>query len=86
MVFGTQACFVKPTISLSPMLVVSILNHYGYSQLKKGVLSDMELNQLKQVMFLLVCVYPLCIGALQFCVWSGFSIRKENKASSIVVT
>ncbi|KAJ8319379.1 hypothetical protein KUTeg_004470 [Tegillarca granosa] len=78
MVFGTQACFVKPTISLSPMLVVSILNHYGYTQLKNGDVLSVDLNQLKHAIFLLVCVYPVCIGALQLCVWSGFSIRKET--------
>ncbi|KAJ8319376.1 hypothetical protein KUTeg_004467 [Tegillarca granosa] len=54
MVFGTQACFVKPTISLSPMLVVSILNHYGYTQLKNGDVLSVDLNQLKHAMFLLI--------------------------------
>ena len=34
MVFGTNALFTKPAQSLSPMLVVYILNQYGYESLK----------------------------------------------------
>lgn len=34
MVFGTNALFTKPAQSLAPMLVVSILNQYGYESLK----------------------------------------------------
>lgn len=33
-VFGGNALVVKPSQSLCPMLVVSILNHYGYEELK----------------------------------------------------
>lgn len=34
MVFGTNALFTKPGQSLAPMMVLSILNHFGYEQLK----------------------------------------------------
>nr|XP_029507456.1 transmembrane protein 180-like [Oncorhynchus nerka] len=34
MVFGTNALFTKPAQSLAPMLVVSILNQFGYENLK----------------------------------------------------
>lgn len=34
MVFGTNALFTKPAQSLAPMLVLSILNQFGYEQLK----------------------------------------------------
>ena len=33
-VFGSNALVVKPSQSLCPMLVVGILNRYGYEQLK----------------------------------------------------
>lgn len=33
MVFGTNALFTKPAQSLAPMVVVTILNHYGYYNL-----------------------------------------------------
>lgn len=34
MVFGTNALFTKPAQSLAPMLVISILNQFGYERLK----------------------------------------------------
>lgn len=34
MVFGTNALFTKPAQSLAPMIVLNILNHFGYEQLK----------------------------------------------------
>lgn len=33
MVFGTNALFTKPAQSLAPMVVVTILNQYGYYNL-----------------------------------------------------
>ncbi|KAK1785587.1 hypothetical protein P4O66_018948, partial [Electrophorus voltai] len=40
MVFGTNALFTKPAQSLAPMLVVSILNLYGYGEMKDGQTAD----------------------------------------------
>lgn len=34
MVFGTNALFTKPAQSLAPMMVLTILNQFGYQQLK----------------------------------------------------
>lgn len=34
MVFGTNALFTKPAQSLAPMLVLSVLNQFGYERLK----------------------------------------------------
>lgn len=34
MVFGTNALFTKPAQSLAPMLVVTLLNKFGYEDLK----------------------------------------------------
>lgn len=36
MVFGTNALFTKPAQSLAPMLVINILNQFGYEQLKQA--------------------------------------------------
>lgn len=36
MVFGTNALFTKPAQSLAPMIVVNILNQFGYEQLKEA--------------------------------------------------
>jgi Na+/melibiose symporter-like transporter len=87
MVFGTNALFVKPAISLSPMLAVAVLNRYGYSQIKKSTektskitenpLSPAQLQDLKGAMFFLVCWYPIVIGIVQLISWSFYRI--ENK-------
>lgn len=37
MVFGTNALFTKPSQSLAPMLVVTILNQFGYENLNNEV-------------------------------------------------
>lgn len=40
MVFGTNALFTKPAQSFAPMLVVYILNIYGYEDMKDGNVTD----------------------------------------------
>ena len=75
MVFGTNALIVKPAISLSPMLVVAVLNNYGYSDLKDKNLPASE--DLKSAMFTLVCCYSVIIGSIQFISWSFFAIRRK---------
>lgn len=37
MVFGTNALFTKPAQSLAPMLVVTLLNQFGYENLNNEV-------------------------------------------------
>ncbi|CAJ1074990.1 Hypothetical predicted protein [Xyrichtys novacula] len=80
MVFGTNALFTKPAQSLAPMLVLSILNQFGYEQLKEaGNDADPSaLENLHSVMFYLVCLVPMCIGALQTIAWRPFSIRSSH--------
>ncbi|KAK3091400.1 hypothetical protein FSP39_019632 [Pinctada imbricata] len=89
MIFGTNALVVKPAISLSPMLVVSILNNYGYDRIKKDdngtKLSPLEMEGLKSVMFHLICVYPIVIGTIQFIVWSFYSIRGKKRTVTLFV-
>ncbi|XP_074553749.1 transmembrane protein 180-like [Halichoeres trimaculatus] len=80
MVFGTNALFTKPAQSLAPMLVLSILNQFGYEQLKDaGSASDPSaLESLHGTMFYLVCLVPMCISALQAVAWRPFSIRNSH--------
>ncbi|XP_017309640.1 transmembrane protein 180-like isoform X2 [Ictalurus punctatus] len=83
MVFGTNALFTKPAQSLAPMLVVSILNQYGYEELKDGsVIDQSALDALHSTMFYLVCLVPLFITALQFLCWKPFSIRDSHTIDS----
>ncbi|XP_043945558.1 transmembrane protein 180-like isoform X1 [Protopterus annectens] len=80
MVFGTNALFTKPAQSLAPMLVVTILNQYGYEKLKdktaEGDLSSLLV--LHDAMFWLVCLAPVCIASLQILAWTPFSIRDSH--------
>ncbi|XP_076866250.1 transmembrane protein 180-like [Brachyhypopomus gauderio] len=79
MVFGTNALFTKPAQSLAPMLVVSILNLYGYEEMKDGQAADPSaLEALHNVMFYLVCVVPVCVTTLQLIAWRPFSIRNSH--------
>jgi len=78
MIFGANALIVKPAISLSPMLVVAILNNYGYSKLKDKS-SDNSSIELKHAMFLLICSYPAVIGIIQVISWSNYMMRRKSK-------
>ncbi|KAG5832237.1 hypothetical protein ANANG_G00288960 [Anguilla anguilla] len=80
MVFGTNALFTKPAQSLAPMLVVSILNLFGYEHLKDaGTAADpSSLQALHSAMFSLVCLVPLSVAALQILAWRPFSIRDSH--------
>lgn len=87
MVFGTNALFVKPAISLSPMLAVAILNRYGYSYIHHSKNSPVrptastpsldQLKDLKDAMFFLVCWYPIVLGTIQLISWSFFRITNR---------
>ena len=84
MVYGTNALVVKPAISLAPMVVVTILNRYGYDQLQKKTLMESQVEDLKSVMFTLICGIPLVVGMLQTLVWSYYTIR-ENKNLNLAI-
>ena len=87
MVYGTNALFVKPAISLSPMLAVAILNRYGYSYIQHSKNSPVrptastpspdQLKDLKDAMFFLVCWYPIVLGTIQLISWSFFRITNR---------
>ncbi|XP_051573643.1 transmembrane protein 180-like [Myxocyprinus asiaticus] len=84
MVFGTNALFTKPAQSLAPMLVVSVLNQYGYEEIKEfGRDADSSaLQSLHSTMFYLVCVIPMCVTVLQVLAWTPFSIRDSHTLDS----
>ncbi|XP_033998583.1 transmembrane protein 180 [Trematomus bernacchii] len=80
MVFGTNALFTKPAQSLAPMIVLTILNQFGYEQLKEAETGSnpSAWGSLRNVMFYLVCLVPLCVAALQVLSWRLFSIRSSH--------
>ncbi|XP_063270666.1 transmembrane protein 180-like isoform X2 [Prinia subflava] len=83
MVFGTNALFTKPAQSLAPMVVVKILNHYGYYNLNNvpGGPDIRSFLDLHDAMFYLVCLVPLCIAVLQILTWTPFSIQNSHLAA-----
>ncbi|XP_036003926.1 uncharacterized protein LOC118566324 [Fundulus heteroclitus] len=80
MVFGTNALFTKPAQSLAPMIVLNVLNHFGYEGLKDVTQGSNKsaLESLHSVMFYLVCLVPMCVAALQVLAWRPFSIRNSH--------
>ncbi|XP_028268750.1 transmembrane protein 180-like [Parambassis ranga] len=80
MVFGTNALFTKPAQSLAPMIVLSILNKFGYEQLKDAGRDSnpSALESLHSIMFYLVCLVPMCVSVLQIIAWRPFSIRNSH--------
>lgn len=45
--------------------------------LQDGLLSGEELELIKDVMFKVVCFYPVLLGMIQFVTWSRFTIRRS---------
>ena len=84
MVYGTNALVVKPAISLAPMVVVNILNRYGYDQLQKNILTESQVDALKSTMFTLLCCIPFMVGILQSCFWSYYTIRENKKVNMAI--
>jgi hypothetical protein len=82
MVFGTNALITKPAISLAPMLTVSVLNRFGYEQLKAAtsstVLSSSAYHELQAAMFTVTCATPVVIGLLQLAIWTLYTIRHSH--------
>uniref|UniRef100_A0A3B3ZBI2 Uncharacterized protein n=1 Tax=Periophthalmus magnuspinnatus TaxID=409849 RepID=A0A3B3ZBI2_9GOBI len=76
MVFGTNALFTKPAQSLAPMIVLTILNQFGYEQLKEAVKESSQ--SLHKIMFYLVCLVPLTVSGLQILFFKPFSIRDSH--------
>ncbi|XP_063286433.1 transmembrane protein 180-like [Pelobates fuscus] len=83
MVFGTNALFTKPAQSLAPMLVVAILNKYGYEHLTSKIdQPDPSLFlDLHGAMFYMTCLVPLCIAIAQIIIWTPYSIRSSHITS-----
>ncbi|XP_051488545.1 transmembrane protein 180-like isoform X2 [Apus apus] len=80
MVFGTNALFTKPAQSLAPMLVVTILNQFGYENLNNEVAQPDPrwFLGLHDAMFYLICLVPLCVAVVQILTWTPFSIQNSH--------
>jgi len=79
MVYGSNALFTKPGNSLAPMLVVAVLNNYGYESLKEGTKEkSSEAEQLQDAMFNLLCFIPLSVSVLQILVWRFYKLKTSK--------
>ena len=78
MVFGANALIAKSAISLSPIFVVAILNRYGFDRSHQTVENYTSSSELKTAMFMLTCLYPICLGLIQVISWSRYSIRAKT--------
>lgn len=81
MVFGTNAVIVKSVYSISPMVVVAVLNMYKYSEFKQDPtsLSAQEITSLKSAMFYLVCFIPMVVGTIQLFAWSQYTLSETHE-------
>ncbi|PIK57705.1 putative transmembrane protein [Apostichopus japonicus] len=77
-VFGYNALFTKPAISVAPMVVVAILNGYGYESLQTDSLTSQEYSSLRNAMFNISCFFPLVLSVCRLYTWSKYSIRKSH--------
>ena len=86
-VFGYNALFTKAASSISPMLILNILNRYDYQTLVAKGAADSEsgngvkgsgMSQLHHAMFTVACCMPVLVGCAQLLVWYPFSIRNSH--------
>ncbi|CAH1261360.1 MFSD13A [Branchiostoma lanceolatum] len=89
MFFGMNALFTKPAQSLAPMLVVTVLNRYGYEELVRSTAApitapghDDEHDELRRVMFQIFCLLPATVAFLQILVWKPFGLRNSHASTA----
>lgn len=81
-IFGTNALITKPAMSLAPMLVIYLLNPFGFEAFKmesKTIMQDVDtFNELKYATLHLIWAWPLIIGCLQYLVFLPYNLRSSH--------
>lgn len=72
-IFGLNALVTKPAHSLCPMLVVEILNRYGYQES-----TEIKPQSVINAEFLILCGFPVVIGLLQMIIWRNYSLKNTH--------
>jgi len=90
-IFGTNALITKPAISLAPMLIVYLLNPYGFQSFKSNpkyfLTNQVLLNPLKSAVMTLIWTWPFFVALLQILVFRPYSLRcSHNLVSKHVET
>ncbi|EYC03792.1 hypothetical protein Y032_0091g2426 [Ancylostoma ceylanicum] len=75
LVFSLNALIVKPAQSIAPVLVVYILNGYGYEEYISSKESPAELAEGMRV---LLMATPLVLGGLQYFIFKSYSLRNKH--------
>ncbi|RCN34143.1 hypothetical protein ANCCAN_20018 [Ancylostoma caninum] len=75
LVFSLNALIVKPAQSIAPVLVVYILNNYGYQEYISSKESSAELAEGMRV---LLMATPLVLGGLQYFIFKSYSLRNKH--------
>ena len=93
-VFGTNALITKPAISLTPMLVIYLLNPFGFQEFKRdpeafiatatafstdAAASMDRLMSLQSACLTLIWAWPMVIGLMQIFVFSHYSLRHTHQ-------
>lgn len=85
-VFGTNALITKPAQSLAPMLVLFLLNPFGFQDFKRDpksltllISSSGRLMGLQSATMTLLWAWPLIVGILQIVVFSRYSLRNTHQ-------
>jgi len=84
--FGLNALFTKPAHSIAPVFVVNILSRYGYRQQSTSTFesdpllaSSADSEVLRDVMFVLLTLFPFLSGCLQMAIWHfGFTLHSHK--------
>ncbi|XGW20378.1 hypothetical protein V3C99_003852 [Haemonchus contortus] len=75
LVFSLNALFVKPAQSVAPVLVVYILNNYGYSDY---ITSKQPSTELANAMRTVLLTTPIILGGLQYYVFKSYSLKNKH--------
>lgn len=91
LVFTLNALITKPAISVAPIVITSVLNIRRYSEFVKSPTSftDSQVSDLFDLMFWLVCLFPLATGVIEALVLLPYRMKfppqKPAPNSSTVV-
>ncbi|KAK6057000.1 hypothetical protein COOONC_05492 [Cooperia oncophora] len=75
LVFSLNALFVKPAQSIAPVVIVYILNNYGYSDyISSKHASDELINTMRTILLMT----PVVLGGLQYYVFKSYSLKNKH--------
>ncbi|KAK6730689.1 hypothetical protein RB195_007264 [Necator americanus] len=75
LVFSLNALFVKPAQSIAPVVVVYILNNFGYQEY---ISTKQSSTDLVNGMRILLISTPLVLGAFQYFIFKSYSLTNKH--------